>query len=331
MKAILIRTTGGPSVLEYVDLPDPVPGPGEVLVRAAAIGVNRPDVLIRKGEYPWMPPLPTIPGIEMSGTVEAVGPGVTTLAPGDKVAVSARDLPERGGCYAELIAVPEKAAYAMPAGCDVDAAACLANYQVAYLLLTEAARGVPEAGSVYVAAASGGIGNALVQLARQQGRTVVAGVGSVEKAEAVKRLGADHVVLTRETEVVAAIRAATGGTGVDLVLDPIGGDSLASMFGAIAPFGLVVSYGRLAGRKQADLYEAMFKFQTTCPGFRIFTMHAFDGDNAVRRASMRELLTLLAEGRIAPPIARRFPLSDAAAAHALMESRTITGNIVLKP
>lgn len=331
MKAILIRTTGGPSVLEHVDLPDPVAGPGEVLVRAAAIGVNRPDVLIRKGEYPWMPPLPTIPGIELAGIVEAVGASVRTLKPGDRVAVSARDLPERGGCYAELIAVPEKAAYAMPAGADVDGAACLANYQVAHLLLTEGACGVPETGSVYVAAASGGIGNALVQLCRQQGRTVVVGVGSAEKAETLQRLGADHVVLTREGDVVAAIRAATGGKGVDLVLDPIGGETLAAMFGAIAPFGLVVSYGRLAGRRQADLYEAMFKFQTACPAFRIFTMHAFDGDNAVRRASMRHLLALLAEGRIAPPIARRFALADAAAAHELMESRTITGNIVLKP
>lgn len=330
MKAIVIHETGGPQMLRPSELPMPVPGPGEVLVRALAIGVNRPDVLIRKGEYPWMPPLPAIPGIELCGVVTEVGRGVTGVTAGDAVVVSARDLPTRGGCYAEYIAVPVEAAYRMPAGCDPDAAACLANYQVAYLLLTEATRGA-RVKSVYVAAASGGIGNALVQLAHQQGLEVLAGVGTPEKAEALARLGADHVLVTTDRDVVADIVAVTNGEGVDLVLDPIGGDVLASMFGALAPFGLVVSYGRLAGRRQADIYEAMFRHQTKNPAFRLFTMHAFDGPNEVRRGSMRHLLELLADGRIAPPIHARFPLERAADAHALMESRTVVGNIVLKP
>jgi NADPH2:quinone reductase len=330
MKAILIRETGGPSVLQPTELPTPRPGPGEVLVRAEAIGVNRPDVLIRKGEYPWMPPLPVIPGIEMCGTVEEVGGDVAGLAAGARVVVSARDLPTRGGCYAEFIAAPAAACYPVPVGCEPERAACLANYQVAYLLLNEAVQGA-RVRSVYVAAASGGIGNALIQLARAAGLETVAGVGSAAKAEAVSRLGADHVVVTANGAVVEAIRAAMGGRGVDLVLDPIGGETLASMFGALAPFGLVVSYGRLAGRKQADLYEAMFRHQTLNPAFRLFTMHAFDGDNAVRREALRRLLTMLAEGSIAPPITARFPLAQAADAHALMESRTIVGNIVLVP
>jgi NADPH2:quinone reductase len=330
MKAILIRETGGPSVLEWTDVPTPHPGRGEVLVRAEAIGVNRPDVLIRKGDYPWMPPLPTIPGIEMCGVVAAVGEGVTVLEPGDRVVVSARDLPTRGGCYAEAIAVPVAAAYRVPGGCDPDAAACLANYQVAHLLLTEATRGA-KVETVYVAAASGGIGNALVELAHAAGQRVIAGVGSATKAEAVEKLGADAVIVTSEGDVVDGILAATAGKGVDLVLDPIGGETLARMFGALAPFGLVVSYGRLAGRRQEDIYEAMFRHQTCNPGFRLFTMHAFDGDNDVRRGALRHLLSLLAEGRISPPVSARLPLEKAAEAHALMESRTLVGNIVLKP
>ena len=330
MKAILIRETGSPAVLEWTDVPMPQPGPGEVLVRAEAIGVNRPDVLIRKGEYPWMPPLPTIPGIEMCGVVTGTGEGVSTLAVGDRVVVSARDLPTRGGCYAQYIAVPVVAAYRVPDGCAPEAAACLANYQVAHLLLTEATRGA-QIGSVYVAAASGGIGNALVELAHASGQRVIAGVGSAAKAEAVTRLGADAVIVTSACDVVDGTLAATAGQGVDLVLDPIGGETLARMFGALAPFGLVVSYGRLAGRKQEDIYEAMFRHQTRNPGFRLFTMHAFDGDSEVRRAALRHLLALLAAGRISPSIMARFPLENAAEAHALMESRTLVGNIVLTP
>lgn len=330
MKAILIRETGGPSVLQPTELPTPRPGRGEVLVRAEAIGVNRPDVLIRKGEYPWMPPLPAIPGIEMCGTVEEVGADVAGLAVGARVVVSARDLPTRGGCYAEFIAATAAACYPVPAGCEPERTACLANYQVAYLLLNEATQGA-RVRSVYVAAASGGIGSALIQLARAAGLEIVAGVGSEAKAEAVAQLGADHVVVTASGPVVEAIRAATGGRGVDLVLDPIGGETLASMFGALSPFGLVVSYGRLAGRKQADLYEAMFRHQTLNPAFRLFTMHAFDGDSAVRREALRRLLSMLAAKSITPPIAARFPLAQAAEAHALMESRTIVGNIVLLP
>ncbi len=330
MKAILIRETGGPSVLEWTEVPTPRPGPGEVLVRAEAIGVNRPDVLIRKGEYPWMPPLPTIPGIEMCGVVSDVGKGVAGLVPGDRVVVSARDLATRGGCYAEYVAVPVAAAYPVPPGCDAAAAACLANYQVAHLLLTEAARGAT-VGSVYVAAASGGIGNALVELAHRAGQRVIAGVGSAAKAAAVARLGADAVIVTSDGDVVDGILAATAGKGVDLVLDPIGGETLVRMFGALARFGLVVSYGRLAGRRQEDIYEAMFRHQTRNPGFRLFTMHAFDGDDEVRRGALRHLLSLLAKGEIAPPIAARLPLEKAADAHALMESRTLVGNIVLVP
>ena len=114
MKAIQVQVPGGPESLIEVDLPDPLPGPGQVRVKAFAIGVGRPDVLIRKGTYKWMPPLPAIPGAEMAGVVDAVGPGVAQWRPGDRVLVSARDLPVRAGCYAEAIVVPQEAPYALP-------------------------------------------------------------------------------------------------------------------------------------------------------------------------------------------------------------------------
>jgi NADPH2:quinone reductase len=132
MKAILLSRTGDPSVLEYVDVPTPSPKPGEVLVKADTIGVGRPEFMVRRGVYPWMPPLPAIPGIEMAGTVAEAGPGARRFRSGQKVYVSARELPVRAGCYAEYIAVPERALFALPSNIDLEAAACLSNYQVAW-------------------------------------------------------------------------------------------------------------------------------------------------------------------------------------------------------
>src|SRR5712691_905827 len=125
MKAILLSRTGDPSVLEYVELPTPRPDDGEVLVAADTIGVSMPEVLVRKGAYAWMPPLPAIPGIEMSGRIVELGANVVGRSIGEEVFVSARDLPERAGCYAEYIAVPAYAAHKLPAGCQIEAAACL--------------------------------------------------------------------------------------------------------------------------------------------------------------------------------------------------------------
>src|SRR5436190_1682952 len=182
MKAILITHTGDPSVLKYVELPTPRPGGGEVLVRADTIGVSMPEVLVRKGAYAWMPPLPAIPGIEMSGRIVECGSNVADRAVGDQVFVSARDLPVRAGCYAEYIAVPTRAAHPLPPGCDLEAAACLSNYQVAYHLLHTAARGV-EAKTVLVHTAAGGVGSAAVQLAGIAGMRVIGIAGSAAMRE----------------------------------------------------------------------------------------------------------------------------------------------------
>src|SRR5690348_374843 len=172
MKAILLRRPGGPEALEYTDVPTPAPGDGEVLVRADTIGVSMPEVLVRRGTYAWMPPLPAIPGIEMSGVIVERGGSVRDREVGERVFVSARDLPVRAGCYAEFIAVPAAVAHALPPHCDLEAAACLSNYQVAYHALFSAARGV-EAKTVLIHTAAGGVGSAAVQLAVLAGLHVV--------------------------------------------------------------------------------------------------------------------------------------------------------------
>src|SRR6185437_13556892 len=145
MKAIQINKTGGPDVLEFVDLPHPEPGPGEVVIRAHAIGVGKPDVLFRTGVYRWMPPLPSIPGAEMTGHIEALGAGVSDLRSGEPVLVYHLG----GGCYAQYAKVPASAVTRLPPTIDLDDAVSIPNYQVAYALLTEAARGIT-AKTVYV-------------------------------------------------------------------------------------------------------------------------------------------------------------------------------------
>src|SRR3989338_3236996 len=163
MKAIQFKQPGGPEVLEYVDVPTPTPGPSEVLVKAHSIGVCMPEIAVRKGTYAWMPPLPAIPGIEMSGIVIAAGNRVDALKVGQAVFVSAREFKTRGGCYAEYLAADASSIYPLPAGVDLEQAAALSNYQVAYHLLYTATRGF-QYEWILVPAAAGGIGSAIVQL-----------------------------------------------------------------------------------------------------------------------------------------------------------------------
>jgi NADPH2:quinone reductase len=329
MKAIQIERTGGPEVLRYVDVPTPVAGPDEVLVKAHAIGVNMPEVLVRRGTYAWMPPLPAIPGIEMSGVVVHAGADVRTLRAGQPVYVSARELVHRGGCYAEYIAVAERAVYALPDGVDLDAAATLAKYQVAYHLLHSATRGYRYE-SVMVQAAAGGIGSAIVQLARADGKQVIALVRTNEKAEFALDQGATAAINSRDGGLGERIAALTGGRGVDLILDSVGGQAFGGLFDHLAPLGLVVLYGALDG-PPADVFSAMRKHPGQSPALRLFSMHTFDDDPEPRRNATAALLRLLGEGAIRPPIHERVPLAEAARAHALLENGRVMGNLLLKP
>ena len=180
MRAVLVRQPGGPDALELVELPVPLPGAGHVQIRAEAFGVGQPDVLIRRGVYKWMPPLPANPGNDVAGRISALGPGVEGLAVGQKVLLSARDLSQRGGCYADYVVAPADAVHALPDHVDLQAAVCLSNYQVAYALLHECRH--PRApASVLVIGAAGGVGTALVQLAKlaQIGPRVEAGIVAI--------------------------------------------------------------------------------------------------------------------------------------------------------
>lgn len=326
MKIVQFKTPGPPSVLEYMEVPTPEPQAGEVLVRAAAIGVGMPDVMIRRGVYNWMPPLPAAPGTEMSGVVEKIGPGVTRFKPGQRVVVSARDRPHRGGCYAEYNATPEISVYPLPDGADLDQAAALANYQVAYHLLYDCIS-FKKGQSVLVQGAAGGTGSALVDLTRGAGLQVIGICSGAAKIDFVKSFGVETVIDRQCEDIGAAVKAATGGKGVDFIMDFAGGPEFIKNFAMLAPYGVLVSYGQLAGKPKDDVYVALRAQAAKNLALRVFSMHVYDHWREPQQAGMRWLIERLGRGEIRPRIYDR----DAARAHALFESGKVTGKLLLRP
>jgi NADPH:quinone reductase len=326
MQAIQITKTGGPEALELVDLPRPEPGPGEVVIRAHAIGVGKPDVLFRTGVYRWMPPLPAIPGAEMTGYVETLGPGVTHLKIGEPVLVYHLG----GGCYAQYANVPASAVTRLPPGIDLDDAVSIPNYQVACALLTEAARGIA-AKTVYVNGAAGGIGSAVIQLCRLQNITVIAGASTAAKCAFAQSQGATHTIDYGRESVAERLVDLTHGHGVDLILDHIVGKDFTDNLKALAPFGLIVSFNALGGFPEKELFREMRAHLPKSPGVRCFTMHSFDHDPEGRQRVAARTIEVFATGRVRPPVDRRLPLAEARQAHELLDARAVLGKLILKP
>ena len=330
MKAIQISRTGGPDVLDYVELPTPEPKAGEVLVKAEAIGVNYFDTMIRTGRYRWMPKLPFVLGNEMSGHIAAVGPGVHGLKTGQKVFVAGYEIGNRGGLYAEYAAVPESAALALPATLGPDEATTLTNYQLAVILLHHAARGVTPR-TVVVYGAAGGVGTALIDVARLAGATVIGTAGSPEKCDFVRTRGAAHAINYRTEAVAERVNAITGGRGADIVFDHVAGKAFTEGLKMVAPLGMIVSYAVLGGMPETDLFKEMRANIEKSPAVRCFTMHTYDHMEEPRREAMARALELIGSGQVHPAIAARLPLTEARRAHEMIEARTATGKIVLKP
>lgn len=326
MKAIQIAVAGGPAVLDYLDVPTPSPGDGEVLVRANAIGVGKPDVLFRTGAYRWRPPLPAIPGAEMSGTIEALGRGVHHLRVGQPVLIYRFS----GGCYAEQIAVPASEVTVLPDGIDLDDAVSIPNYQVAYALLTVAARGL-DAKTVYVNGAAGGIGSAIIQLCRLNGTEVIAGASSDEKCAFARAQGASHTINYAQESVVQCVLELTGGRGADLILDHIVGKDFTDNLDMLAPMGLIVSFNALGGLPEKDLFKEMRAHLPRSPAVRCFTMHSFDADPPARGRVAQATLALFAAGKMKPPVFARLKLSEARRAHEMLDAHSVLGKLVLKP
>ena len=329
MKLIQFREPGPSSVLRCLDVPIPEPQSDEVLIRAHAIGVGMPDVLIRAGTYNFLPPLPATPGQELSGTIERVGARVTTRRPGQRVYTNARERPHRGGHYAEFIATPADATFLLPDTITFDAAATLANYQVAYHILNDAVR--PKHGqSILIYAAAGGMGNALVDLAKASGLVVIGVVSGEEKSKFARILGADHVI-DRKVEIVGQrVRQVTEDRGVDIIIDPVAGPTIPDNIRLLAPCGMLLLYGALGGKAQHDLQPTL-RLTKNSPAVRQFTIHTWDDLVEQRRAGIRTLIDMLAAGKLHPRIHGHLPLAEAKRAHDVLESGAVLGKLLLKP
>ena len=322
--------TGGPEVLEYVELPTPEPDADEVLVKAHAIGVCMPETAVRKGTYKWMPKLPAIPGIEMSGTVVKTGSKVQKLRVGQPVFVSAREFDERAGCYAEYVKASEHRIYPVPEGVDLDQVAGLANYQVAWHLLNTALKGF-QYESVLVMAAAGGVGSALVQLAKAAGKRVIGVVSSAERGAFAREQGADEIVDRTRGKLVEQIRELTGGRGVDLILSTAGGTGMISLFEGLDRFGMLVLYGRMEGPPQGDIAAAVEAAPVRSLAYRYFSIHTLDDWPELRARATNALIRMLQEGAIKVPIYDRIPLAEAPRAHRVFESGEVMGKLIMKP
>lgn len=330
MRAVWVRQPGGPQALELTELPVPRPGPGQVRVKAHAIGVGRPDVLIRNGTYKWMPPLPAIPGNEMAGVVDALGEGVTGWSLGDRVLLSSRELPQRGGGYAQYQCAPADGLYALPASIGFDDAVSLPNFQLAQALLFGCTGGL-RAQSVLIIGAAGGVATSLAQLAKDAGLRTLGTASSEQKRSFALANGFDEVLDPKSPDLAAQVMALTGGRGVDLAFDHVGGRLINACLRALAPLGTVISYNIVGGLPVKDLFQEMRALLGRSLAVRVFSMHTFDADPAQRRGLMHTVIQAMAEGRIRAPQATVMALSDAQAAHRILDAGDTIGKIVLHP
>ncbi len=323
MTAIEIAEPGGPEVLKPVERPRPEPGHGEVLIRVAAAGVNRPDLLQRTGGYPPPPGASDIPGLEVAGEVVALGPGVDALAPGAEVCALVA-----GGGYAEYCVAPAAQCLPFPKGYDAIRAAALP--ETFFTVWTNVfQRAGLEAGERFlVHGGSSGIGTTAIQIAAARGARVFATAGTAEKCAACLRLGAERAINYRSEDFVAAVKEATGGEGVDVILDMVGGDYVARDIKALRTGGRLVFIAFLGGsRVEIDLLPVMLK-RLTITGSTL-RPRGVEEKGAIAAELAAEVWPLLDAGRIAPVIDSTFPLAEAAEAHRRMESGAHIGKIVL--
>lgn len=330
MRKIVVRKPGGFDAMELVNEPDPHAGPGEVRIRTHAMAVGWPDVLIRTGVYKWMPPLPVTLGNELTGIIDEVGPGVEGLAAGQPVYLGSRELNFQSGCYADVKVAPARAVLPLPAGVDLAQAAGLGYFSLAWALVHETTRGFKPKSALVIGAA-GGVGSALVQIAKQAGMSVIGTVSSEEKASFARSLGADDVINYRNELVAERVKRITGGRGVDLILDPIVGPEFSQHFTMLAPWGTVVVYNATGGPPKPEWFQDWRATAGGCTGLRYFSMHVYEDDPEGRRRIIQEPLELLSAGKIRTPVYAEFPMADVAKAHETLESGKPLGKILLRP
>ena len=323
MRAIEITAPGKPEVLKPGTRPVPQPQPGEVLVRVAAAGVNRPDVLQRMGLYPVPPGASDIPGLEIAGTVAAVGAGVTAWKPGDALCALVQ-----GGGYAEYCTAPAVQCLPIPKGLSpVEAASLPETFFTVWSNVFDRARLAP-AESLLVQGGSSGIGVTAIQMAKAFGHKVLATAGNPQKCAACEELGADRAINYKTEDFVAVAREATGGRGVDVILDMVGGEYVDRELKCLADDGRIVIIAMLGGAKSTVSLNEILRRRLVLTGSTL-RPRPVEFKGAIARSLRERVWPHIESGRIRPVVFRIFPLDEAAQAHALMESGQHIGKIVL--
>lgn len=323
MRAIEISESGGPDVLRIAERPTPVPGAGEVLVKVVAAGVNRPDVHQRRGGYAPPPGVTDIPGMEIAGHVEAVGPGVSSWKIGDALCALVA-----GGGYAEYCTAPEPQCLPIPAGSSMsEAAAIPETFFTVWTNVFDRGR-LQRGESFLVHGGTSGIGTTAIQLARAFGARTFATGGSDEKCAACQRLGAELAVNYQTTDWVQVLRERTGGTGVDVILDMVGGEYTPRNLELLAVEGRLVQIGFFKKPTVSiDLMHVM-RNRLTITGSTLRPRTPAQ-KGAIARALEQNVWPLIERGEVRPIVDTVFPLAQAAEAHRLMEAGTFVGKIVL--
>jgi NADPH2:quinone reductase len=323
MHAIRIHETGGPEVLRDEEVPLPEPGPGEARVRIAAAGVNFIDIYVRSGQYAAK--LPMTPGQEAAGVVDAVGPGVTGVQVGDRVAYA----PQPGGAYAEYAVVPAERLVPVPEGVDLPVAAAIMLQGMTAHYLSHSTYPIQPGDTVLVHAAAGGVGGLLVQLAKRRGARVIGTVSTEEKAQEARAAGADEVILYTQTDFAAETRRLTDGAGVHVVYDSVGKDTFMGSLDSLRVRGTLALYGQSSGAVgpfDPQLLNAKGSLYLTRP---TLAHYAAERGELLHRAG--DLFGWIAAGELQVRIAATFPLADAGQAQAYLASRQAKGKVLLVP
>jgi len=322
MKAIRVHTTGGPEVLRVEDVPELVVGPGQVLIRTEAVGVNFIETYQRRGLYRI--PLPATLGSEAAGTVAALGAGVTGLLPGDRVV--SHDI---AGAYAEYAIAPAERVVRVPDGVTTKQAAAAMLQGMTAHYLAQSTYPLGSGDTCLVHAAAGGVGLLLCQVAKMRGARVIGTVSTREKAALARGAGADEVILYTEQDFEAEIKRVTGGAGVRVVYDSVGRTTFEKSLRCLSPRGLMVLFGQSSGPVapfDPQLLNQLGSLFLTRP-----TLHHYAASRAELLERAQDVLGWVRDGKLALRIARELPLSQAVEAHRAIESRATSGKVLLIP
>jgi NADPH2:quinone reductase len=322
MQAIRVSATGGPDALRLEDIPTPDPGPGQVRIKVETVGVNFVEIYQRKGQYKL--PLPFTPGGEAAGTVDALGPDVTDIHIGERVAtVDAR------GSYAQYALVQADHAVPLPDGVSAEIAAAVMTQGVTAHFLTHSVFRLEAGQTALVHAAAGGVGQLLVQIAKKRGARVIGTAGSVEKAQIARDLGADEIILYNETDFEAETKRLTNGSGVDVVYDSVGRTTFERGLNVLKPRGLMALFGQSSGPVaplDPQILNAKGSLYLTRPTYRDYLATR---EELLWRA--QDIFGWIAAGELRIRIDKTFPLAEAPAAHQYLEDRKTQGKVVLRP